>query len=202
MFSILVHESTRLHRQNHGRGVGAGAGVGGVGGAPPSPTYSSALVSPFLKSEMTLSAALLNNSESTLEAAKSGLASSTSAAPPETWGQAIEVPLKDVLPVSDRCDADTTLLPGAQMSVQLPKLLNEDRRSLLSVEPTVIADGTKAGENPQASRLLLPPATTTTTPEFTAASTASRMACWVPKPPKLIDATAGRVGLVAIQSRA
>jgi len=65
-----------------------------------------------------------------------------------------------------------------------------------------MALGTNAGEKRQASLLLFPPATTTVTPEFTAASTASAMACWVPLPPKLIDATAGRVGLVANQSRA
>merc|ERR1719464_2405832 len=65
-----------------------------------------------------------------------------------------------------------------------------------------MALGTKAGVNSQASLLLFPPATTTVTPASTAASTASAMACWVPLPPKLIDATAGRVGLVANQSRA
>jgi len=81
-------------------------------------------------------------------------------------------------------------------------LLKEERRSLLVVEPTVMADGTKAGENLQASLLLLPPATTTTTPEFTAASTASCMACWVPCPPKDMLAMAGRVLDLAIQSKA
>jgi len=72
-------------------------------------------------------------------------------------------------------------------------LLKEDRLSEAVVEPTVIAEGTKAGEKPQASLLSLPPATTTTTPLFTAASTAVLMACWVPGPPSDIDATAGRV---------
>merc|ERR1719215_1755277 len=91
-----------------------------AGGGPPSPTYSRALVSPLFKSEIAPTTAPLSKSEMTLEAAKLGLASSTSAAPPETCGHAIDVPLKDVLPVSDRCDADTTSLPGAQMSVQLP----------------------------------------------------------------------------------
>jgi len=56
-------------------------------------------------------------------------------------------------------------------------LLNDDRLSLEVVEPTVIAEGTKAGENLHASLLELPPATTTTTPLFTAASTAVFMAC-------------------------
>jgi len=65
------------------------------------------------------------------------------------------------------------------------------------VDPTVIADGTNAGENPQASLLELPPATTTVTPDPVAASTASAMACWVPVPPKLMLATTGRVELTA-----
>jgi hypothetical protein len=81
-------------------------------------------------------------------------------------------------------------------------LLKDDLASVLVVEPTVMADGTKAGEKRQESELLLPPATTTVTPEFTAASTASFMACCVPDPPKLMLATAGRVGLVASQSNA
>jgi len=55
-------------------------------------------------------------------------------------------------------------------------LLKDDRLSADVVEPTVIAEGTKAGEKPHASLLSLPPATTTTTPLFTAASTAVLMA--------------------------
>lgn len=70
------------------------------------------------------------------------------------------------------------------------------------VDPTVIADGTNAGEKLQASLLELPPATTTDTPALVAASTASAMACWVPLPPKLMLATTGRMELVANQSNA
>jgi len=81
-------------------------------------------------------------------------------------------------------------------------LLKEERVSDLVVEPTVMADGTKAGENLHASLLLFPPATTTVTPELTAASTASLMACWVPLPPSDILAIAGRVVEVASQSNA
>ena len=71
-----------------------------------------------------------------------------------------------------------------------------------SVDPTVIAEGTKAGEKLHESLLELPPATMTVTPEFTAASTASLMACWVPLPPKLMLAMLGRTELWASQSRA
>jgi len=66
----------------------------------------------------------------------------------------------------------------------------------------VIALGTYAGENPQASALELPAATDTTTPAATAASTASRMPATTPLPPKLMLATAGRTELVANQSSA
>merc|ERR1719401_1298921 len=78
-------------------------------------------------------------------------------------------------------------------------MVQEERLSRLSVEPTVIADGTKAGENLQASVLLLPPATTTVTPAATAPSTACTMAAWLPNPPKLMLATAGRIEEVAMQ---
>ena len=44
-----------------GGGTGVGARVG-VGGAPPSPTYRSALVSPDLKPVMTFNAALSSSS--------------------------------------------------------------------------------------------------------------------------------------------
>merc|ERR1719232_2576243 len=65
-----------------------------------------------------------------------------------------------------------------------------------------MAEGTKAGENLQASWLSFPPATTTVTPAPTAASTASLMALWVPRPPRLMLATAGRSWFCANQSRA
>jgi len=81
-------------------------------------------------------------------------------------------------------------------------LLKEDLASKLVVDPTVMALGTNAGEKSHASALEFPPATTTVTPEFTATSTASTIACWLPLPPKLIDATAGRAGWTASQSKA
>merc|ERR1719411_1655576 len=63
-----------------------------------------------------------------------------------------------------------------------------------------MAFGTKAGEKPHASLLLLPPATTTVTPALTAASTAVLMDEMTPRPPKLMLATAGRTEEVATQS--
>jgi len=96
-----------------------GVGEGGVG-LPPSPTYNRALVSPLLKPEMAFRIELSSNSAKTALDFLLGLACNTKAAPPETWGHAIEVPLNVALPLSDLCDADLTLDPGAQMLVQLP----------------------------------------------------------------------------------
>merc|ERR550525_291170 len=106
-----------------GQTDGGGAGVGptvGVGGAPPSPTYKSALVSPALRPERASITALFSNSCKTAELFMLGFASKTSAAPPETWGHAIEVPLKVAVQESQVCPAESTLLPGAQMSVHAP----------------------------------------------------------------------------------
>jgi len=65
-------------------------------------------------------------------------------------------------------------------------LLKLDMESLAVVEPTVMAAGTKAGEKPQASELLLPAATTTAMPLFTADSMAVLYATLVPGPPRLM----------------
>merc|ERR1719491_910341 len=65
-----------------------------------------------------------------------------------------------------------------------------------------MADGTYAGENSHASWLELLAATTTITLALVAASTASFIGEWIPGPPKLMLATAGRMLLVANQSSA
>lgn len=67
---------------------------------------------------------------------------------------------------------DVILDPGAYTSTQVPKLLNEDCKSAMVVDPTVMANGSEAGETPQASALSFPAATTMTTPALTAAATA------------------------------
>jgi len=51
------------------------------------------------------------------------------------------VPLISSVPESESTPADTTPLPGAQMSVQEPKFENEERASPAVVEPTVMALG-------------------------------------------------------------
>jgi hypothetical protein len=56
------------------------------------------------------------------------------------------VPLIVLVSVLDVYHADVMLLPGAKMSTQFPWLLNDDSSSVLSVEPTVIAVDSDAGE--------------------------------------------------------
>lgn len=131
-----------------------------------------------------------------------GFTSSTRAAPPETWGAAMEVPLLVVWAVSELRLAERMSVPGAQMFVHSPKFEKWARLSRALMAPTVMALGTNGGVKSQASVLLLPAATTTTTPASTAASIASAMAWNVPFPPKLMLTTAGRTGLTANQSKA
>lgn len=107
---------------------------------------------------------------------RKGSSPSRRAIAPATWGQAIDVPLIDRVPTSDEGQAEKIELPGAHMSMQVPKLLNPDLLSARSVEPTVMALGAKAGLNLHASLLLLPAATTTATPPVIAASTACAIA--------------------------
>jgi len=59
-----------------------------------------------------------------------GLRPMIKAAPPETCGQAMDVPPMVVTAELDVCPADATAVPGAMMSTQLPQLLKPDRRSL------------------------------------------------------------------------
>jgi len=49
-----------------------------------------------------------------------GLFASKIAAPPETCGHAMDVPLKDVEPVFELADAERMRLPGAMMLTHLP----------------------------------------------------------------------------------
>ena len=77
---------------------------------------------------------------------------------PATCGVAIEVPLMVFVAVSLVFHAEVMLDPGANRSTQVPKFENDDRTSPLVELPTVSAWETRAGEEPQASALLLPAA--------------------------------------------
>ena len=87
-----------------------------------------------------------------------GFVSRNNAATPVTCGVAIDVPEIVFVAVSLVFHDDVMLLPGAKMSTQVPKFENEERASLVVVEPTVIALATRAGEVPHASRLSFPAA--------------------------------------------
>jgi hypothetical protein len=64
---------------------------------------------------------------------------------------AIDVPLIVLVAVSDPIQAEVIATPGAKMSRHLPTLENVALASDLSVAPTVIASGVRAGETVQAS---------------------------------------------------
>jgi hypothetical protein len=88
-----------------------------------------------------------------------GFVSRNNAATPATCGDAIDVPEIVFVAVSLVRQVEVMLLPGAKMSTQVPKFENDERASLVVVEPTVIAFGARAGETLQAFWLSLPAAT-------------------------------------------
>ena len=71
---------------------------------------------------------------------------------------AIDVPLIVFVAVSDVDQDEVMLEPGANRSTHVPKFENDERASLLVVEPTVVAEATRAGELLHAFALLLPAA--------------------------------------------
>lgn len=87
-----------------------------------------------------------------------GFVSKNRAATPETCGVAIEVPEIVLVPVSLVLEAEVMPEPGANKSTHVPKFENDERASVLVVDPTVIALSTRAGEKSQAFVLLLPAA--------------------------------------------
>lgn len=113
-----------------------------------------------------------------------------SAATPATCGDAIEVPEMVFVAASPVAHADVILEPGAKMSTHVPKFENDERASVMVVEPTVMAFGARAGDCVQASALLLPAETAKVTPSFIAFWTAVSSDEEAP-PPKLMFATAG-----------
>ena len=68
--------------------------------------------------------------------------------------------------------SEVTPTPGALMSTQDPKFENDAKESVIVVAPTVIADGSLAGEKVQALTLLLPAAIAYVTPDATELATA------------------------------
>ncbi len=70
----------------------------------------------------------------------------------------MEVPLIVLVAVSLVFHVDVMLEPGAKRSTQVPKFENDDRASVVVVDPTVSAVATRAGEELHALALLLPAA--------------------------------------------
>src|SRR6266511_45284 len=149
--------------------------------------------------EKSLPAGALTTKRSLFGEPVPGLTAATRAAAPATCGVAIEVPLMVLVAVSLVIQDEVMLTPGAKMSTQVPKLENEARLSLMSVAPTVIAAGTRAGLKLQALALLLPAAMAYVTPELIELATALSNVVSMP-PPRLMLATAGVTLLAVTQS--
>jgi hypothetical protein len=72
---------------------------------------------------------------------------------------AIDVPEMVLVAVSLVFQEEVMLLPGAKTSTQGPKFENDERASVVVVEPTVIAFATREGEPLQAFVFSFPAAT-------------------------------------------
>ena len=82
----------------------------------------------------------------TVDGLAPGLVCRYSAATPAVCGEAIDVPLIVFVAPADVYHAEVMLDPGAKMSTHEPQFENEERASLLVVEPTVTAFAARAGE--------------------------------------------------------
>ena len=100
--------------------MGCGIGVGGVGGAPPAPTYKRTFVSPAFKSLIVFHAPLSIKSDKTFSGDLLLSAPKINAAAPLTCGHAMDVPENVAVPESLVWEADRTLDPGAHISVHVP----------------------------------------------------------------------------------
>src|SRR5919198_5699255 len=150
---------------------------------------------------MWLSVALSFSACCTVAGEALGLADRYSAAAPATCGVAIEVPLIVLVAVSLVSQDEVMLTPGAKMSVQVPKLENDARASVLSLALTVIASATRAGVKLQASALELPDAIAYVMPSAIELRTAVSRVALLPEAPRLMLATAGPlVWLLVAQS--
>ena len=90
----------------------------------------------------------------TLAGVVPGFDATISAATPATCGDAIDVPEMVLTAVSASIQLEVMPVPGAKMSTQVPMFEYTARVSVLSVAPTVMAEGVRAGEVPQAGARL------------------------------------------------
>ena len=134
-------------RFNNNSAPGAGVGVGvGVGPPPPNNEKSSRFGEPVPAPVTLFGVEPLTMAAVTVAGEALGFVSRNKAATPVTCGVAIEVPEIVFVAVSLVFHDDVMLLPGAKMSTQVPKFENDERASVVVVEPTVIALGSRAGE--------------------------------------------------------
>lgn len=89
-------------------------------GAGDSPTHRNVSGSPVRSPAIRLVLAELSMLAKICSEVRRGLPCKSNAAPPETWGHAMEVPLNATEPVSESAEADMMALPGAMMLLQVP----------------------------------------------------------------------------------
>src|SRR4029079_10404889 len=123
---------------------------GGGGGAAPNSEKRRRFGEPVPALVTWLSVALLTIAAVTVAGDAVGFVSRNNAATPVTCGVAIDVPEIVFVAVSLVRHAEVMLLPGAKMSTQVRKFENDERASVIVVEPTVIAAAVRAGETLQA----------------------------------------------------
>mmetsp|Transcript_8672 Transcript_8672/g.19849 ORF Transcript_8672/g.19849 Transcript_8672/m.19849 type:complete len:291 (-) Transcript_8672:704-1576(-) len=190
---------------SHPLGKGAGAGVGGEVWVS-FPVYKRALGDSAFASPIAFFVERARRRSSTSFAVRLLSSPINKAAPPATWGHAMEVPLIVASAESPLCPAEVMELPGAKMSRHLPMLLKPDRESVEVVDPTVIASGAFAGEYSQASGTFespsFPAATTTTTPSSVAFWIALFTDASLALPPRLALMIAGFTPFETTQSMA
>ena len=121
-----------------------------------------------------------------------GFACLYNAATPATCGDAIDVPLNVAVAVSELNHDDRIPEPGANRSRHVPKFENDERASVVVVEPTVMAFAARDGDELHALAFEFPAATAIGTPELERLLTAVSNADDAP-PPRLMFATAGLI---------
>ena len=148
---FTLPDSNPRFNNNSAPGTGVGVGVGVGCGALVNSEKSSRFGDPVPALLTLFGVELLTIAAVTVAGEALGFVSRNNAATPVTCGVAIDVPEIVLVAVSLVLHADVILLPGAKMSTHVPKFENEERASLIVVEPTVIALAVRAGETLQAS---------------------------------------------------
>jgi hypothetical protein len=153
---VTFPDSNPRFSNNSAPGTGVGVGVG-VGPAPNN-EKSKRFGDPDPAPVTLFGVELLMIAAATVAGEAVGFVSRNNAATPATCGVAIDVPEIVFVAVSLVFHDDVMPLPGAKISRHVPKFENDERASLVVVDPTVIALATRAGDVVQASTLSFPAA--------------------------------------------